>query len=225
MQTETVVLLHGLGRTPLAMTGLEQYLRKQGYQVVNQGYPSRQHAIPELCRQLMHDLVPQLAGANRIHFVTHSMGGILLRYGLHHWKLPAHRLGRAVMLAPPNQGSEVVDHLRRLPLIPRLMGPAFLQLGTDCDSIPQQLLGRENNALAMDVGIITGRKSMEPWFSRWLEGESDGKVSVARSQHPAMKDFCVMDVGHTFIMNDTAVRQQIVQFLRHGLFVHQDDVI
>ena len=225
MHTETVVLLHGLGRTPLAMAGLEKYLSRQGFQVVNQGYPSRQHSIPELCRQLMHDLMPQLTAAHRIHFVTHSMGGILLRYSLQYWQLPRQRLGRAVMLAPPNQGSEVVDHLRRFPFIPRFMGPAFLQLGTDADSVPSQLLQRENDRLAMEVGVIAGRRTLEPWFTPWLGGENDGKVSVARSRHPAMKDFCVMDVGHTFIMNDPAVRQQIVQFLRHGMFVHQDDVI
>ena len=222
MQSETVVLLHGLGRSPLAMAGLGRFLRRQGFQVVNQGYPSRQQSIPELCRQLFHDLIPHLTGAQRIHFVTHSMGGILLRYGLQHWQVPRHRLGRAVMLAPPNQGSEVVDLLRRWPLIPRIMGPAFLQLGTDESSVPQQLLQRENNQLPIEVGVIAGSRSIEPWSALWLPGENDGKVSVARSQHPAMKDFCVLDVNHTFIMNDQNVRQQIVHFLRQGEFRHQD---
>lgn len=221
MQSETVVLLHGLGRSPLAMAGLARFLRRQGYCVVNQGYPSRLHSIPELCRQLLHDLLPQLANAHRIHFVTHSLGGILLRYGLQHWQLPRHKLGRAVMLAPPNQGSEVVDQLRRWPLISRLMGPAFLQLGTDPQSIPLQLLQRENDHLPIEVGVIAGTRSIDPWSQYWLRGENDGKVTVSRSRHPAMKDFCVLAVTHTFIMNDHDVRQQIVQFLRQGVFNHQ----
>ncbi len=222
MQSETVVLLHGLGRSPLAMAGLARFLRRQGYQVINQGYPSRQHSIPELCRQLFHELVPRLNGAQRIHFVTHSMGGIILRYGLQHWQAPRHKLGRAVMLAPPNQGSEIVDQLRRLPLIPRIMGPAFLQLGTDGKSVPLQLLQRENNQLPIEVGVIAGSRSLDLWSARILPGVNDGKVTVARSQHPAMKDFCVMAANHTFIMNDHAVRSQIVHFLRQGCFSHQE---
>lgn len=218
MPTETVVLLHGLGRSPLAMAGLQLYLHKQGYQVINQGYPSRRYPIPELCRQLFHDLLPRLPAEGRIHFVTHSLGGILLRYGMQHWLVPAHRLGRAVMLAPPTQGSEVVDQLRRWPVLPRILGPAFLQLGTDDDSVPSQLLQRENDRLPLEVGIIAGRRSLEPWFSRWLKGEHDGKVTVARSRHPAMTDFRVMDVNHTFIMNNRDVRAQIVHFLQHGRF-------
>lgn len=222
MQSETVVLLHGLGRSPLAMAGLGRFLRKQGYQVINQGYPSRLFSIPELCRQLLHDLVPHLSGASRIHFVTHSMGGILLRYGLQHWQFPKQKLGRAVMLAPPNQGSEVVDQLRRWPLVPRILGPAFLQLGTDDRSVPQQLLQRENNQLPIEVGVIAGCRSIDPWSAHFLPGDNDGKVTVARSQHPAMKDFCVMDANHTFIMNDHDVRLQIVHFLRQGEFSHQE---
>ncbi|HVL01878.1 MAG TPA: alpha/beta fold hydrolase [Dongiaceae bacterium] len=219
MPKETVVLLHGLGRSPLAMAGLHWYLHKQGYRVVNQGYASRRHPIPELCRQLFHDLIPHLAGGEgSIHFVTHSLGGILLRYGLQHWQAPIHRLGRAVMLAPPSQGSELVDQLRRWPLLPRVLGPAFLQLGTDPASIPQQLLLSETEPFPLEVGIIAGRRSIDPLLSRWLEGEHDGKVTVARSRLPGMADFRVMDANHTFIMNDRAVRAQVVHFLRHGRF-------
>src|SRR5690606_8922453 len=160
--------------------------------------------IPALGAWLAQDLLPRLPSEGRIHFVTHSLGGILLRHGLQHWPLSPQRLGRAVMLAPPSQGSEVVDRLRRWPLLPRLMGPAFLQLGTDPASMPLQLLQLETAGLPLELGIIAGRRSLEPWFSRWLEGEGDGKVSVLRSRHPAMTDFRVMDVNHTFIMNDRA---------------------
>jgi len=176
-----------------------------------------------LCRQLFHELVPSLSGAQRVHFVTHSMGGILLRYGLQHWQVPKQKLGRAVMLAPPNQGSEVVDLFRRWPLLPHIMGPAFLQLGTDAESVPQQLLEREADQLPIEVGVIAGSRSIDPWSSRILPGANDGKVTVARSQHPAMKDFCVMAANHTFIMNDHDVRMQILSFLRRGEFNHQDE--
>jgi len=201
------------------MYGLQRFLSRQNFNVINQGYASRQGSIPELCRQLFHDLAPSLPATGRIHFVTHSMGGILLRYGLQHWSLHPRRLGRAVMLAPPSQGSEVVDVLRHLPLIPRIMGPAFLQLGTDPASVPLQLLLQENNQLPLEVGVIAGRKSYEPWFAALLGEANDGKVTVARSRHPGMKDFRVLDVGHTFIMNDRRVRQHILHFLQYGCFL------
>ncbi len=209
MSADTVVLLHGLGRSPLAMKGLERFLTRHGYHVINQGYASRRGSISELCRKLFHDLLPALPATGTIHFVTHSLGGILLRYGLQHWSIHRGRLGRAVMLAPPSQGSEVVDVLRHIPLLPRIMGPAFLQLGTDESSVPIQLLAGEQDGLPIEVGVIAGRTSYEPWFSPLFDEDNDGKVSVSRSRHPGMKDFRALEVGHTFIMNDKRVRQQI----------------
>lgn len=218
MLADTVVLLHGLGRSPLAMKGLERFLRRQGFRIINQGYASRSGSIAELCQGLFHDLIPMLPAEGKIHFVTHSLGGVLLRYGLQYWQIPAGRLGRAVMLAPPSQGSEVVDILRHVPLLPRIMGPAFLQLGTDEASVPIQLLQREGQQLPLEVGVIAGRSSYEPWFSPLFGEENDGKVSVSRSRLPGMKDFRVLEVGHTFIMNDRKVRQHILHFLRFGRF-------
>lgn len=216
---DTVILLHGLGRSALAMYPLKAFLMRQGYYLINQGYASRRANVAELCRHLIHDLLHKIPAQGKIHFVTHSMGGILLRYGLQHWQLPKERLGRAVMLAPPSQGSEVVDVLRHIPFLPKVMGPAFLELGTDANSIPQQLLHLEGAALQMEVGVIAGTVSYEPWFSPLLGGPNDGKVSVARSRHPGMADFRVVQTGHTFIMNHKRVRQHIVHFLNCGCFV------
>ncbi|MDY6920350.1 MAG: hypothetical protein SV765_09060 [Pseudomonadota bacterium] len=218
MTTPTVVLLHGLGRTALAMKGLERFLNRQGYRVINQGYRSRQGNIAQLSERLFAGLQSRLPATGPIDFVTHSLGGILLRYGLQHELLPSQRLGRAVMLAPPSQGSELVDTLRQWPLLPRIMGPAFLELGTDTGSVPLALLQREQRALPLPVGIIAGRKSHEPWFAPLFDGDNDGKVAVTRARHPAMTDFRVLDVGHTLIMNDRQVRQQILHFLQYGYF-------
>lgn len=219
MEQENVVLLHGLGRSAFAMRSLQRFLVRQEYFVINQGYASRRAGIAELCRHLVHDILKQLPSQGKIHFVTHSLGGILLRYGLQHWQLPQERLGRAVMLAPPTQGSEVVDVLRHLPILPKIMGPAFSELGTDENSIPHQLLKKDSEHLAMEVGVIAGTVSYEPWFAPLFNSPNDGKVSVERSRHPAMTDFRVVQTGHTFIMNDKRVRQHILHFLQFGCFV------
>ena len=123
------------------------------------------------------------------------------------------------MLAPPSQGSELVDVLRYVPFLDKVMGPAFLQLGTDEHSVPQRLLKLEGDAWPLPVGVIAGSVSYEPWFSPLFGSANDGKVSVARSRHPAMADFRVLRVGHTFIMNDKRVRQHILHFLQHGCFI------
>lgn len=219
MERENVVLLHGLGRSTIAMKPLERFLRRQDYFVVNQGYASRRASIADLCSNLIHDILERLPAQGKIHFVTHSMGGVLLRHGLQHWQIPPERLGRAVMLAPPSQGSEVVDVLRHIPVLPKIMGPAFLELGTDSNSVPQKLLQLEGNRLPMDVGVIAGSVSYEPWFSPLFGSANDGKVSVSRSRLPAMSDFRVVQTGHTFIMNDKRVRQHILHFLQQGCFV------
>jgi triacylglycerol lipase len=103
---ECVILLHGLGRTSASMILLANDLKRAGYQVINQSYPSRHQSIIDIANGLAPRF-QQCASAPRIHVVTHSMGAIVLRQYL---ALHQHaNLGRALLLGPPNQGSEVVD--------------------------------------------------------------------------------------------------------------------
>ncbi len=207
-----VILLHGLARTHRSMNPLAAYLQRHGYPVVNVGYPSRRHPVEVLARNAIPPAVAELrrSGIDTIHFVTHSMGGILLRSYLSSKSLPD--LGRVVMLSPPNQGSEVVDHLGRYRWFRWLFGPAVAQLGT---APPDQPLCLE--ALPCPVGIITGNR---PAFglSRFFTGPSDGKVSVARAQLPGMADFLVLPYGHAWIMHHRSVLAQVVFFLENGGF-------
>ena len=214
---EGVILLHGLGRSALAMWPLARRLRRAGYVVVNQGYPSRRHSIGRLAHDYVGDAFERMADkpVSRIHVVTHSMGGILLRYWLQHHQ--PENLGRIVMLAPPNQGSELVDYIRRIPLFEKIMGPASVQLGTDQHGVPRQL-----PPLQAEVGVITGTRNASPWLNRVFGGQHDGKVSVRSARLPEMTDFRVMEVGHTFIMVNRNVTEEIQHFLAHGSFSTAD---
>ncbi|MCP4023358.1 MAG: alpha/beta hydrolase [Desulfobacteraceae bacterium] len=210
---ECAVLLHGLARTEKSMSNLEQYLESIGFTVKNIDYPSREKTVQVLSEEVIPGAIELCIeqDVDKIHFVTHSMGGILIRYYLEHNQVP--RLGRIVMLSPPNNGSEVVDKLKGTPIFRWLNGPAGQQLGTDNDSLPKKL-GVPN----YEVGIITGDKTINPILSLLIPGIDDGKVSVENAKLRGMKDFLVVHESHPFIMDDKTVFHQVSFFLKNGLF-------
>lgn len=213
---ETVVLLHGLNRTPRAMARLEEALREEGYVVINAGYPSCSAEIATLSSNLFASLGPRLAPAVRVHFVAHSIGGILLRHHLQTQALP--NLGRVVMLGPPNGGSEVVDRLGGLAVFGWINGPAGRQLGTGAGSVPNRLAPP-----AFELGVIAGRRSVNPLLSLLIAGRDDGKVAVARTRVAGMSDFVCLPVTHTFMAGNSQVIRQTCHFLRTGRFQNQPE--
>ncbi len=210
---DCVVLLHGLARTAGAMRHLIEPFEAEGHKVINVDYPSRKHTVEKLAPLAVKALGYDKCGATeRVHFVTHSMGGILLRYYLQHNKIPT--LGRVVMLAPPNQGSQVVDNLKSVPGYKLINGPAGMQLGTDAQSIPMQL-----GAVDFELGVIAGTKTFNPILSQFLPNPDDGKVSVAHTRVDGMNDFITLPVTHTFMMKSKAVIEQAVHFIKSGRFL------
>jgi len=208
-----IILLHGMGRTWRSMWWMSRAFKQAGYHVRNIGYPSTHHNIQWLADKHISPVVQRLANSECIHFVTHSLGGILVRQYLQAHALPEG--SRIVMLAPPNHGSEVTDKLFRWKPYQWLNGPAGQQLGTSDNSIPNQL-----KPISIDTGIITGDKSTNPLFSSWIPGKDDGKVSVNSARLDEMKDFLVVPTGHTFIMNNANVIRQTLYFLDNGYFKH-----
>ncbi|WP_440906614.1 esterase/lipase family protein (plasmid) [Catenovulum sp. SX2] len=210
---ECTVLLHGMARTENSMNRLAEELKNEGYEVLNYGYPSTDLKIEKIAQIHLPKAIEQCGDADieKINFVTHSLGGIVLRKYLSENKLE--NLGRVVMLGPPNKGSEVVDKLKKLPGFKLINGPAGLQLGTSEDSVPNTL-----GPVTYPVGVIAGSSTFNPILSQMLPDPDDGKVSVARTKVEGMTDHVVMPVTHTFMMKNKEVIEQVITFLKSGKF-------
>ena len=209
---ETIVLLHGLGRTAKSMTYIEKRLTGAGYTVFNYDYESRKSEIDSLVDDLQAFIEKCcLQQETRLHFVTHSLGGILVR-ALIRRSRPSN-LGKVVMLSPPNKGSETVDYLSDYTFFEKVFGPAAMQLGTDPDSFPNRL-----GPADFELGIITGDRTIDPVSSLIIPGTDDGKVAVERTKLEGMTDFRVMGVSHAYIMQKPEVVDEVIYFLRNGRF-------
>lgn len=214
-QEELVILLHGLGRTSRSMAKMASELQRAGYAVENIGYPSTRLSVEQISDQYLVPVVEEASKRYRsIHIVTHSMGGIITRHYLA--DRGADHIGRVVMLAPPNHGSEVIDNMGRLGLVGPLLGPGAAQLSTAADSLPNSLPPLDSKRC--QVGIIAGTRSYNPLFSYWVRGQDDGKVSVQSTVLAGMADHLVVDANHAFIMRNKQVIEQVIYFLRAGQF-------
>lgn len=204
-----VVLLHGLWRGWHSMQPMARALRREGFSTLNLPYPSTRLPIPRLV-ELVRSQVEKIAGDLPVHFVTHSLGGIIVRALMA--DAPPWTPGRLVMLAPPSSGSEIVDWSQHHPAIRLFLGPAGRALGSD--GFPEQLPDLTSYPEA--AAVIMGGRSSIPFFRHLLDAENDGIVSVARGQIQGLRDFAVVDADHTFIqMHPEAIRLAI-HFLKSG---------
>ncbi len=217
------------------MLPLARFLRKNGYDTINILYPSRKKSLEDLA-DFVHDKIqkhlnsqshspseqalgtPSEGEGRRLHFVNHSMGGLITRYYIQKYK--PKNLGKVIMLSPPNTGSEFADALMNNKALSApykfFFGPAGAQLSTSY---------KHTDKITYPLGVIAGNKSINPlalWaLPRKKVGPHDGIVPVARTKIDGMTDHITMPVNHTFMMFKRPVMQQVLHFLKTEKFKHK----
>ena len=211
---EVVITLHGLWRSVRAMQPLANYFHESGYTTVNIPYASFRHDLEDLAQLVIKEIQPWLDKGKKVHFVTHSLGGVVVKKLLDLLRAKDFRkIGRVVMLAPPHKGSEIVDWLKSSPLRPLkgVLGPAGEFLSSKC-------MAQERGELrsGVDAAVIMGEKSALPFFRSLLEASNDGIISVEKGKLLGVNYFKVVDSDHTFISSDQKVMKMVKCFIQTG---------
>ena len=206
-ENRCIIMLHGLGRSANSLWIAEQFFTARDYEVHRLAYPSTKKVLDQLGEQIRSEA--QGLCSTTPNFLTHSMGGIILRVikSTH----PDFAVARVVMLGPPNHGSEIVDEWGDWKLFAQLNGPAGARLGRD--GIVTELPNVE-----FDLGIIAGSRSLNPYYSHLITGSDDGKVSIEATKVARMQDHIVLPVTHTLMMNSGEVLNQALHFFQNGYF-------
>ena len=206
-----VILLHGLGRSASSFQPMARALRREGFDAVAVSYPSLKRPVADHADQIAR-IVERARGVDRVSFVTHSLGGIIVRELLSRETPWASNsvTDRVVMIAPPNQGSALARDLSQFCVFDWIAGPSGLDLaGDDVAQLPPP---------PVPFGIIVGRSAGDPGFNPWLEGNDDGVVSLAETRLAGSRDTLVVQAVHSFIMSDPQTVAATGRFLKTGQF-------
>jgi pimeloyl-ACP methyl ester carboxylesterase len=208
-----VVLLHGISRTPRSFKRMLRAIEGESYAALNLGYASRRKTLEALAEDI-HPAVELFASGltGSIHFVGHSMGGLLARVYIARYQ--PKRLGRVVMLGTPNSGSEIADRLKNFGVYRAFFGPAGQQLGTQRDAAIEALFA----PVDYPVGIIAGDRSIYPITSAFLPKPHDGRVSVENTRLDGMADHIVIRTSHPWLVRHSVAIAQTIAFLKAGKF-------
>ncbi len=208
-EKETVILIHGMMRTGRSMHRIGDFLAQYGYNVVNCSYESTK-TVDEITDELFDALASIIATAPKVHFVTHSLGGIILRNAFKN-KVPAN-MGNVVMYGPPNKGCQHINHFSWLPFFSYIWGKPAKELGTSPNSVPNKL-----PPINFHCGVIAGTKKGS--LGLLLPGPNDGKVTVANTWTDGVVERLVLPLNHTFMMKDSVAMENMAHFLKHGKFL------
>jgi triacylglycerol lipase len=201
MTREAVLLVHGHGVHPVLLEPLRRALERQGFHAVNWRYGSLRGSIEAHAARLAAKAseLDKDAAVERLHLVGHSMGAIVVRRALTMTR--PRKLGRVVLLAPPNRGARLADFALRL------FGRRLIA-ATELCSHPDSYVNRLAPAADLDCGVIA---------ASW-----DHVVSLGSTHLPGQRDHLVLRSLHTLPLHRHAPAQ-VGHFLREGRFMRAAD--
>ncbi len=185
-----VVLVHGFLRTKKSWKKMAHFLRTQDYEVVDFTYPAKYLGVRQIVEKYLLPCVATLDPERTVHFVTHSLGGILVRYFLVCQAVL--NIGRVVALAPPYQGSKLASFLAK---------NTFLARNFPC-----------LKDLSPGSFVLTHLGVAKPYFAT-IAGTKDKKVTPAQAWYSEQEAFITVSRTHSFIMNAPEVHKLTGSFL------------
>jgi pimeloyl-ACP methyl ester carboxylesterase len=196
------------------MEKIASFLMHSGFQILNLSYPSTKETIEDIVETIHPEILAFSQNVTKVHFVGHSMGGLVIRAYLHRYFMT--KVGRVVFLGTPNRGNELADFMHHWWLYKMLFGPAGQQLITGYKASKEPLV-----PINYELGIIAGYRRIGP-PACWLTNESsDGIVSITSTKIDGMKDHIIISTGHIMLLFDREVWKQTLSFLKYGQFKHK----
>ena len=224
MPKDVVIVLHGLGAGRPFMEGLTTYLEENGnLATINIGYPSTLEDIDAYAASL-DSVIRHLDGVERVSFVAHSMGNIVIRRYLDNLARldPAMRppveFKRMVMISPPNHGAELADQYADNKLVEIVAGKPLEQLA------PSKGWRELEPKLAtpnFEFGIIAGGRADSEGYLNAIPGDDDGLLSIDTMKLAGASDFIQTKGIHQLMPQYKEVRAAALNFLTHGYFVSE----
>lgn len=207
---EIVFLLHGLMRNNQDMMLLQKEFVKRGYKTCNWSYASNRFSIKELGKQLKEliDKTPMTT----IHFVGHSMGGIVIRSYMDQFK-PTN-VGRVVMIGTPNSGASIASLFSDYELFKKSFGPAAIELASDSQKGLAQPADFPNTEFAVIAGGTGTKYGMNPL----IKGDNDGLVATEEAKLKGAKCFTIVPLHHMIIHLEKSTIQKTANFIEFGSF-------
>ena len=212
-----LVFRHGIVLNRYVMLPMERYFRRKGYEVHNSTYPTTRKFVEEHARDLSEELMGLVRRSGKsaepyeLSLITHSLGGLVLRYALTHFEMPP--IHRAIMFVPPNRGSATARYFKNWFLYRTIFGTrAGSQLAED----PPGIYGAAGLPSGVDLAIIAGNVRWKI-FPVKLEKPHDGVVTFSEANLPPLP-IKMLPHGHTPILFVRYAWEEAEYYLQHGKF-------
>ena len=214
-----VFVLHGYASTTTFMRKIVRDIKRANFDCENYAYPGLYTSLDSLGIQLYTDVLED--NLDTVSFVTHSMGGLVVRSMLKHSGLDNNfpNIYRIVMISPPNQGADIADLFSTHRYVETVMGPNIAYMRTDSSSYANRL----PIPYDIELGILIGIRGKHKGFNPFIKGDNDGLIKPEHTLLGNEKDVALLNYTHATITQRRKPRKLIIEFLQFGYFVSKKE--